>query len=94
MVRRCVWSRNLKNEEAMTCVGPQLHRIARERGREGRERERDRGREREREKDRERGREGERERKTVREREREGENVLAFPRCELYLVCLYRRCVT
>jgi len=26
MVRRCVWSRNLKNEEAMTRVGSQRHR--------------------------------------------------------------------
>jgi len=25
MVRRCVRSRNLKNEEAMTCVGSQRH---------------------------------------------------------------------
>jgi len=25
MVRRCVWSRNLKNEEAMTRVGSQRH---------------------------------------------------------------------
>ena len=26
VVRRCVWSRNLKNEEAMARVGPQRHR--------------------------------------------------------------------
>ena len=26
VVRRCVWSRNLKNEEAMVRVGPQRHR--------------------------------------------------------------------
>ena len=26
MVRRCVWSRNLKNEEAMAYVGQQRHR--------------------------------------------------------------------
>jgi hypothetical protein len=26
VVRRCVWSRNLKNEEAMTRVGSQRHR--------------------------------------------------------------------
>jgi len=26
MMRRCVWSRNLKNEEAMARVGPQRHR--------------------------------------------------------------------
>ena len=25
-MRRCVWSRNLKNEEAMARVGPQRHR--------------------------------------------------------------------
>jgi len=25
VVRRCVWSRNLKNEEAMARVGPQRH---------------------------------------------------------------------
>ena len=25
-MRRCVWSRNLKNEEAMASVGPQGHR--------------------------------------------------------------------
>ena len=25
VVRRCVWSRNLKNEEAMTRAGPQMH---------------------------------------------------------------------
>jgi len=25
-MRRCVWSRNLKNEEAMDRVGPQRHR--------------------------------------------------------------------
>ena len=25
-MRRCVRSRNLKNEEAMACVGPQRHR--------------------------------------------------------------------
>jgi len=24
-MRRCVWSRNLKNEEAMARVGPQRH---------------------------------------------------------------------
>ena len=27
VVRRCVWSRNLKNEEAMARVGPQRHSI-------------------------------------------------------------------
>jgi hypothetical protein len=27
VVRRCVWSRNLKNEEAKTRVGPQRHRL-------------------------------------------------------------------
>ena len=26
-MRRCVWSRNLVNEEAMAHVGPQRHRI-------------------------------------------------------------------
>ena len=26
VVRRCLWSRNLKNEEAMASVGPQRHR--------------------------------------------------------------------
>jgi len=26
VVRRCVWSKNLKNEEAMARVGPQRHR--------------------------------------------------------------------
>jgi len=26
VMRRCVWSRNRKNEEAMACVGPQRHR--------------------------------------------------------------------
>ena len=26
VVRRCVWSRNLKNEEAMASVGPQRHK--------------------------------------------------------------------
>jgi len=25
-MRRCVWSRNLKNEEAMARIGPQLHK--------------------------------------------------------------------
>jgi len=25
-MRRCVWSRNLKNEEAMDRIGPQRHR--------------------------------------------------------------------
>jgi len=25
-MRRCVWSRNLKNGEAVACVGPQRHK--------------------------------------------------------------------
>ena len=29
-MRRCVWSRNLKNEEAMVRVGPQRHREKKE----------------------------------------------------------------
>ena len=39
-MRRCVWSRNLMNEEAMARVGPKRHRRETERQRE-RERERE-----------------------------------------------------